>query len=1276
MAEESRISRWRSSGRPVVGQPPNQSTTSPKLTEPLIMFNALVESFSASVGYGAESSTMQMTLVEDPENGRTIKHSLDSGATLIDGFPEVGTCCQFVFEGFEFVGIFQRYNYTQGIDGRRYDITFESPSKVLDGVQVILNGFEGTAFSGNYPIYPSVDEVNFTSQINNVYNPFGVKENYSWGGNFGYSDYNESGFPVTDDTSLSGIAGKGLLTLIEEISQSKFTYDNPDGPAADTSVNSDDEELIGGPIHFGNTKYTIDFGELKTLVPDFFRMSGDTVNINAIVNECCEIILNDYVTMIEPVVTSVLVGYSGGTVPTPIYQDQVRNGVVPIQYEDDDPDENVVGPVITFKYLDKSEQPQPGVVAELVENAKKGNTLISADNGREYADVVTQKLMIGGKASRVWEADISYLIPVYGKDKNGQWLLGSGFEGHDSVPVEINGALEQLTVNEMKYALAGFQTWCLWREMCLKFPTLAAQGSDAGGFSSMQMEFTAQMNNSMLTWTPGVFASGFHGSRANTIRVFRNARAQAMQQQQRPPGGQRGGGDGNDEAEDAPGGGGQGGNPTQDWAGMVKPTFEAILNTATNYYGKTYMVMLPVEPGGLKNNLRYKNEFETEAAWEIASSGWDPDFRVKDIEGYDDEGKLKACAAYYEGDFLNGRDFSEVETTLPYQHPDWGILVGAEIDVDDKIYWIENPYADDNDNPFDDVTAVCHITCPKVMTLDRAKVLNNGLSEIAHTIMSGRVNFTGAQGERLTFFRDSQKAGIATAEQTLSNLRVYGGVARPLKITIPQDSIRYSWGPWYKYGNSKVGKAEVEKDDDLRPEVFGNVDLMDKAAFALAHAGTADLYAAEAGSVSLAEFPQYNIADRFNTNGPYITKMDMQVGTGGFTTAYQFSTWTRNFGRIAKYNIDRISEIQKNKIKTLKKAREGVLPYTNGQINAPMHHQDMDIVNNPDNVSFFSGLILPLEEANSPAPTTMPTQLLSSMKNPAALQWDYASEDYQGHSIYDYMFGCTQEQLVSPVAIKRTPPSITDEEVLPYIRKAEKGENIKGTADTSGAFDESHTSPTALDLNPYYTPSRVDFTAVVANDYEWFKDESIHLNAHDYTLGHAQEIRTFGLRGPLLLSGWGYDVVGYPAPGDDAGHFVPDNPAQHRGTWKTGPVDLMWDDERQVWAGGLQFLEGRLTANVEPATWEPGQECIPDESGKMEVRRRTATGFDNNGRPNKWEWKSTGESITITNRDPSLKVDLAEALEATPPYDIYVMVTRINYEWRIVYVSCDNFNGE
>ena len=66
------------------------------------MFGVYVESFTSSVGYGAESSTMQMTLVEDPDNGVTIKHSLDGGVTLIDGFPKVGTVSN---AGLEVVGV-------------------------------------------------------------------------------------------------------------------------------------------------------------------------------------------------------------------------------------------------------------------------------------------------------------------------------------------------------------------------------------------------------------------------------------------------------------------------------------------------------------------------------------------------------------------------------------------------------------------------------------------------------------------------------------------------------------------------------------------------------------------------------------------------------------------------------------------------------------------------------------------------------------------------------------------------------------------------------------------------------------------------------------------------------------------------------------------------------------------------------------------------------------------------------------------------------------------
>lgn len=1266
------------------------------------MFGVYVESFTSSVGYGAESSAMQMTLVEDPEDNITIKHSLDSGATFIDGFPEVGTVCQFAFEGFEFVGIFQRYNYSESTGGRKYDVTFESPSKILDGVQVILSGFEGTAFTGNYPFFPSED-INFTSQLNNVYNPFGVKENYSWGGGFGYSDYNSAGFPVTDNPDLTGLAAKGLLTMIEEISQSKYTYDNPNGASIDTSVNSDDEELIGGPICYGDSKFVIDFGSLKGLTPDFFRLQGPTKSINAILQECCELIVHDYVTIIDPVYTQVQTGSAvppiilGRLNPSPgVPQDQfanvIRNGVVPTQY---DRDGNVTGPVISFKYLDKSEQPVPDVVADLVAAAKLNNTLISANNGQEYADVVTQKMIIGDDATRVWEAGLEYLIPVYGKDNNGDWLLGTGFGDQDFAPVALpNGGVYQARIQELRAAVSGFEQWLLYHQLGGIYGY-----SNVGNtlFGSIAMGASAAITGFFQNNFPGpALMSGFNGDHHKRMlqSLMGNQFTGYLTEQ-------------DDETA----------------------IFRAVLNTATNYWGKTYFVMLPVEPGGLDNNIRYKNAFETESAWEITDAGWDPDFRVKDITMYNDEGALKACAGYYPSTESAVKDFGEIEKTVPYELPEsfgFPTLVGSEIKVDKVIYWMQNPYHQQNNNPYDDVTAMVHIECPQVWEVDPQATHKAALDSVFH----GQVAKTfgvpqnapgfGGKFEGKTSFNspviDEQTGEIATnpdgtyryQKKEISNYSTFENemmamkylprVVRPFKVSIPQKSTRYSWGPWYSF-STKIGKAEVEQNSQLKPETFGDARLMDKAAFALAYAGTADLYASESGSVDLAEFPQYNIADRFDTNGPYITKMDISVGAGGITTKYQFSTWTRNFGKIAKYNIDRIAQINKDRIKAQKKGT--ITGFNSKQTSAVTALQEHANALNPIDTNFFSGLQVPAGAAANAAHNPLGASVWSmSTKNAASLQFHYGrGVEFQNETgpSYNFSFGCTPEQLFSPVGIRKEPNDGEGDpnqdippDTLPYILEPTRGENIDETHDTEGGVDhfyEGHMSPTSRDLDPYALsredlsmPARMkefvklDFGAVLMDDFDWLigknpltgKTNNMHLSNNGNTIpDDVDEVRTFGLRGPLLLSGWGYDVMGHPVPGKKDGNFDPPNPAENRGSWKTGPVDLKWDDERQVWAGGLQFVEGILETAIEPA-----DDAIdaPNTTGTMKVYRRT-----NEVGGMKWtDEDEHGEYgiITLTNRDPSLSVD-PDAAE----YKIYVMAVRINQEWRVVYVSCDNFEA-
>jgi hypothetical protein len=63
-------------------------------------------------------------------------------------------------------------------------------------------------------------------------------------------------------------------------------------------------------------------------------------------------------------------------------------------------------------------------------------------------------------------------------------------------------------------------------------------------------------------------------------------------------------------------------------------------------------------------------------------------------------------------------------------------------------------------------------------------------------------------------------------------------------------------------------------------------------------------------------------------------------------------------------------------------------------------------------------------------------------------------------------------------------------------------------------------------------------------------------------------IRGVGFKGPMVLTGWGFDVIGNPVPSSPYDQKVLHSEASwNTHLWKSGPVDLRWDNERGVWAG-------------------------------------------------------------------------------------------------------------
>lgn len=128
--------------------------------------------------------------------------------------------------------------------------------------------------------------------------------------------------------------------------------------------------------------------------------------------------------------------------------------------------------------------------------------------------------------------------------------------------------------------------------------------------------------------------------------------------------------------------------------------------------------------------------------------------------------------------------------------------------------------------------------------------------------------------------------------------------------------------------------------------------------------------------------------------------------------------------------------------------------------------------------------------------------------------------------------------------------------------------------------------------------------------------DTVEKNYNDYDInaiingGYASglsNIRFFGLRGPLMVHGWGYDLEGFPVPNssgeykfDDSGKIIrkaDGTPvfknqqlqsdglysapykehtfyrgwAQQPGSWPVGPVDLRWDSNAKVWTVGSNY---------------------------------------------------------------------------------------------------------
>lgn len=284
---------------------------------------------------------------------------------------------------------------------------------------------------------------------------------------------------------------------------------------------------------------------------------------------------------------------------------------------------------------------------------------------------------------------------------------------------------------------------------------------------------------------------------------------------------------------------------------------------------------------------------------------------------------------------------------------------------------------------------------------------------------------------------------------------------------------------------------------------------------------------------------------------------------------------------------------------------------------------------------------------------------------------------------------CSMEQVLSPIiVVKGNIPTQMDPNgpggfAAPSLSRLEDGPFFGGNIGAKGAV-----GPTLLELNPWFSQvslddgtnwfATCDFQMVVNNGKDpRYGKVGGELNIKK--LGYQPEgggdlegtrqdvsiVRPMALRGPLVISGMGYDLS------DQISYMSPNN----RSLWPTGPVDLKWDIERMVWSGGHQIVCGYALVNevIGPFGGPGGSTTItadttPPTDGYTTFELNLIRYQRGAGRQVDEDGNVAGDGIPINvestdyvvchNRDPNL--DMQETNEREIAFFVAI---RINYEW-------------
>lgn len=461
----------------------------------------------------------------------------------------------------------------------------------------------------------------------------------------------------------------------------------------------------------------------------------------------------------------------------------------------------------------------------------------------------------------------------------------------------------------------------------------------------------------------------------------------------------------------------------------------------------------------------------------------------------------------------------------------------------------------------------------------------------------------------------------------------------PNAVCIPFKSNIETYGPWFAIGAN--GKANYTQNDDLVPWNYGSTIGMSNSAALLATSELTNMLQGETGFIELPGIPILNLGDELQSGGssisvtrdillnrselegaefttgeletepdtglygPNISTIDVVLSVSeGAKTRYSLRTFTPSFGNTNRYLAERLKNRsiraqQKRRERRETFAQQNIRRLVNDIINQRIRDRQNDtglFPKSPHLVLVGQTMTYPKEKGSDDrfARSFVHSQNLMESKaelanwqNKHFMSWDGLLRPIHTSGFYAYKEGQEGE---NENLLRSSAPAI------PPINESNDS-NDRITAYTLNPFLTNNVGVNDLDNKEYPFGNNA-----CGHDIEYvargsgLPDDLAIQHDDDYASAYDAEnnvvdYRAFALKAPLILTGWGRDLNGRPVPNAEG----PDGPSskylenwlKRSDTWKTGPLDVRWDESRGVWTcfPGYSLVQARVVTEAVSEEW-------------------------------------------------------------------------------------------